>query len=123
MSNLRDQACGVPLRQDAYRAERGGAASLVLVSCNRCRCELFLYQKDGPGPLLRCYLNRIGAAAHTVIVAVDAGSIEEIADLTCPGCAATVGTPSRYRDGRLAHELLPDAVSVETLRSEGSHGS
>ncbi len=47
------------IKKDKYLRKRGGTAKIIKVSCVQCRNELFIYQKDGPGWLKRCYLNRI----------------------------------------------------------------
>lgn len=38
---------------------RGGRSRFLLIYCERCNAKLFKYQKDGPGPLKRLYLDRI----------------------------------------------------------------
>lgn len=44
---------------DSYKKNRGGWSRILLVSCTNCNFKLFYYQKDGQGPLKRCYLDRI----------------------------------------------------------------
>jgi len=44
---------------DTYRNNRGGWSRFLTISCKTCRTFLFHYQKDGSGPLKRCYIDRI----------------------------------------------------------------
>ena len=45
------------MKRDKYFKERGGTAKIIDVCCLSCGNILFVYQKDGPGWLKRCYLN------------------------------------------------------------------
>jgi len=47
------------MKKDKYFRERGGTAKIINVGCSKCNTLCFTYQKDGPGWLKRCYLNRI----------------------------------------------------------------
>lgn len=44
---------------DEYRHSRGGWSRYLEITCAVCQGFLFFYQKDGPGPLKRCYLDRM----------------------------------------------------------------
>lgn len=44
---------------DTYRQNRGGWSRILTISCKVCETFLFHYQKDGSGPLKRCYFDRI----------------------------------------------------------------
>jgi len=44
---------------DVYRTNRGGWSRFYAIFCIGCGRLLFYYQKDGPGPLKRCYIDRI----------------------------------------------------------------
>ncbi len=46
------------LKYDRYQKKRGKPKILLLI-CSNCREKIALYQKDGPGWLKRCYLDRI----------------------------------------------------------------
>jgi len=76
-----------------------------------------IYQKDGPGPLLRCYLNRIFSPPWLAALADD-NAVREPGDLNvlnCSHCLAAIGIPSRYKDGRLAYHLIEGRVIVSYL--------
>lgn len=112
-SQLIDLAPSVVLAVDEYREARGGDSTLLLLSCSACAAELCLYQKDGPGPLLRCYLNRI----HP-----DDGVwnrlISEDRKFTCAACGARIGVATTYEDGRSAVAVDGGSLLSTTLRFE-----
>jgi hypothetical protein len=96
------------LKRDRYRNARGGRAAFMRIFCSGCGSWLMLYQKDGIGQLLRCYLNRIFAPPNLEALQREI-SIREPRDLEalmCPKCKALIGTPMRHEDGRLAFRLL-----------------
>jgi GTP cyclohydrolase II len=92
------------LKDDEFRRARGGAATLLTVSCAVCASALFRYQKDGDGPLFRCYLDRINNGEFPVLASSDLPAVSPQL-LTCPTCGSTIGELSRYREGRLAFLL------------------
>lgn len=47
------------LVNDKYRLDRGGWSRILAINCKSCNMFLYYYQKDGKGPLKRCYLDRI----------------------------------------------------------------
>lgn len=49
------------VRKDKYSKVRGGSDKFYIISCVKCQNEIFIYQKDGPGHLLRMYLDRFVA--------------------------------------------------------------
>lgn len=100
------------LKNDKYRRIRGGSARLLSLFCAKCEAWLMLYQKDGDGALLRCYLNRIFDPPKLEKLQHDA-SIREPRDLPllkCPTCQTVIGFPARHHDGRLAFRLAEGAV-------------
>lgn len=96
-------------RRDSYTAVRG-KPSLLHVTCFRCNTFIALYQKDGPGPLKRMYLDRIlGPAA-----AVNAGAKKK--DLTCKGCGDILAIPIIYtKEKRPAFRLFAAAVTGKQI--------
>jgi hypothetical protein len=94
-------------KKDKYLRERGGTAKIIKVSCMNCGKVIFIYQKDGPGWLKRCYLNRI-LEPEVYKNLQKNPSIKEPSDLknlTCT-CGEIIGSPIKYKDGRLAFRLL-----------------
>jgi RNase P subunit RPR2 len=94
--------------KDKYLRKRGGTAKVVNVSCSNCGKIIFIYQKDGPGWLKRCYLNRIlGPEEYSGMHKNP--SIKEPKDmknLICPECGTFIASPMKHKDGRLAYHLI-----------------
>lgn len=83
------------LKNDTYRRARGGKAQLLQLSCARCATPLMVYQKDGPGPLKRAYLDRVHAPAS--LVGLQSHAIKLVPMLSCRKCRAVIGLPYLYR--------------------------
>lgn len=105
-------------KKDRYTRARGAAVFWDL-SCTNCGHHLVLYQKDGPGSLLRLYLDRIFAPApfsewqHFDL-------LRDIPNLVCPACGTMIGVPMVYRpENRLAIRLKPGTFSK--VRSNGTY--
>ena len=45
--------------KDKYRNSRGGYSHVLELNCGNCKKRIAYYQKDGPGPLKRLYIDRI----------------------------------------------------------------
>jgi len=98
----------IKLKKDKYRAKRGGSAKLIDVICTNCGSKVLLYQKDGPGWLKRCYLNRIFWPPKYANLQKDKRikSIERMPKLVCLKCRKVIGLPMKHKDGRLAFNLI-----------------
>lgn len=88
------------IKKDRYFRERGGSAKIINVLCSRCENKLLVYQKDGPGWLKRCYLNRIIEPKYDVKT-----DLKNMKNLTC-SCGEIIGSPMMHKDGRLAFHLI-----------------
>ena len=108
------------LKNDKYRKERGGTAKFFNISCASCGTWVLLYQKDGPGNLLRFYLNRVFAPPHLAELQ-DKGfqRPQDMENLICPHCGKLIGTPMRHLDDRLAYRLQRGSFSKE--KSDGTY--
>lgn len=73
------------MKRDKYSRARGGTSQMLDLKCANCGNDLFLYQKDGPGRLLRCYLDRIFDK-----------SMDEGMPVKCSQCGTLIGTPMVY---------------------------
>ena len=106
----------VKLKKDRYRAKRGGTAKLVDVICANCKSKVLLYQKDGPGWLKRCYLNRIFEPSEYSKLQKDRSmnSPEKMPKLICLNCKRIIGVPMKHKDGRLAFALIRGAFKRRT---------
>jgi GTP cyclohydrolase II len=103
-----------PVHRDKYFRERGGFARVLEIACARCGQPLLVYQKDGDGPLLRSYYNRI---IHPLDLVPPAGEAtgSDYAQFACPACRAGCGQTTRYKDGRLAIEYRHGAVKYRPI--------
>lgn len=97
------------LKNDHFRRSRGGTARFLDLYCGKCRHHLLLYQKDGPGQLLRLYFDRIFDPPEVTEKLTAAGVAPPA--LRCLHCDQVVGTPMIYeREHRRAYLLRPGAV-------------
>jgi RNase P subunit RPR2 len=86
---------------DKYKMERGNYSRLLDITCSKCNTHLFFYQKDGPGPLKREYLDRI-IANH---------KFKGTKGLYCSNCKDVLGIWINYtRENRPAFRLFQDSV-------------
>jgi|SRR3989339_1451908 len=80
------------IQRDRYQKVRG-VPSMLSISCASCNEHLLVYQKDGPGPLKRCYLDRIAWRSSEIEGSPDFTHNP----LTCPSCQSHIGTPMNYK--------------------------
>ncbi len=95
------------MKKDKYFRKRGGTAKIVNISCMKCGKLLFIYQKDGPGWLKRCYFNRIISPEKYEKLQRDKNIKESknMQNLKC-SCGIIIGSPMKHKDGRLAFHLI-----------------
>ena len=94
------------IKKDKYLNERGGSAKIIDVKCVKCGRLVLLYQKDGLGWLKRCYFNRIIEPEKYMIMHKEdkSKSLVKLDNLICI-CGEVIGSPFRYKDGRLSFLL------------------
>jgi len=80
-----------------------------------CSSRVLIYQKDGKGRLLRCYLNRI-YWPNTYDP-----NIKPTKNLICGKCNSAIGVPMTYSDGRYAFRLLSDAFYRRVSEEDGEY--
>lgn len=96
-------------KNDKYRKTRGGHSRFLKVSCESCGKFLFLYQKDGPGPLKRVYADRI----------IDPQIVGRPKQLICKSCKKVIGTFYIYeKEKRPAYRLYQDAVTKKITKAK-----
>lgn len=96
------------LKNDRYRKTRGGHSRVLEVSCESCGTFLMLYQKDGPGPLKRVYLDRIIS-----------GNTPRSKQLICKSCKKIIGTFYIYeKEKRPAYRLYQDAITKKITKTK-----
>ena len=94
-------------KRDAYMKKRGTPAMLV-ITCAQCQRYLMCYQKDGPGPLLRCYLDRIHHPEYLENRQHETLDVHMASKLKCQGCEVVIGSPIIYeKENRLAYHMRP----------------
>ena len=109
------------LKNDRYRKVRGGNAKFLDISCTSCGEWVLLYQKDGPGRLVRLYLNRIFAPPVLAQLQdrADISQTKDMTNLVCSSCGAVIGSPLKYDDGRLAYHLRSGLIAKK--KSDGTY--
>ena len=91
----------IKLIKDKYSRARGGKSKLAYVTCVKCGKKVLLYQKDGPGWLKRCYLNRIfwPEKYETLQHNKQIKTTGNTPKLLCLSCRTVIGLPVRHKDG------------------------
>lgn len=97
--------------KDKYTKVRGGSAKFYLISCVKCGKIIFIYQKDGPGSLVRMYLDKFVAPRDIADKLKKIETKSEMSGLRCPNCNELLGIPMIYeKENRLAFRLLSNKV-------------
>lgn len=106
-------------KKDKYQKSRGAARFLNLF-CSSCGTHVVLYQKDGPGSLLRLYLDRIFEPSELSSLQHKASSKSDVPNFHCTSCKALIGTPMIYEpEDRLALRLIHGSFSKKN--SDGTY--
>lgn len=107
---MKDDIKDIPklsFKNDAYMKKRGTPAMLV-IRCAECNAYVMCYQKDGPGPLLRCYLDRIHHPVNLEKRQYEVFHKKTASKLECPACHIVIGSPIIYeKEDRPAYHLRP----------------
>lgn len=91
-------------KSDEYRRARGGYSRFLNLYCYACGNYLLLYQKDGPGPLKRAYLDRIFAPDK--LLGLENLGLKNVPVLKCVNCHTVIGKPYIYdKENRKAYLL------------------
>ena len=103
------------LKTDKYRSARGGHSRMLEISCKKCENKILKYQKDGPGPLLRMYIDRIHTP--TRLAKLKNENVKDIPILKCAKCKRMIGVPYIYKkEKRKAFRVFQNAVSKKRLK-------
>ncbi len=95
--------------KDQYNKNRGGYSRILNIVCDNCNSQLFNYQKDGPGPLKRIYIDRI--RDKKVVW-------KKNAKLTCKNCRRWLGIAGIYeRENRKCFILFQDEVRKKVVKN------
>lgn len=98
-------------KRDKYASARGGSSKFLSLHCSECNAFVALYQKDGPGRLLRLYLDRIFEPLELTSLQAEVRQRSAMPSLKCPKCGSLLGTPMVYKpEKRLAFRLIRGKV-------------
>ncbi|MBT5808186.1 hypothetical protein HOI18_02820 [Candidatus Uhrbacteria bacterium] len=101
--------------KDKHRSVRGGKAQMLELSCSKCGEKFFHYQKDGAGPLLRLYLDRIHAPAK--YVGMEKRAIKDLKVIDCKKCGRLIAMPAMYKlEKRKSLRLFEGALTKKRIR-------
>lgn len=76
----------------------GGGTYIIIIKCSRCFLELFVYQKDGNGPVTSCYIDRILTTFYGL-------TLDDF--INCPKCFKRLTEPlSTSKTPRQTYKLL-----------------
>ncbi len=105
---------------DVYTEARGGDSGFLYISCGECDDPNIVYQKDGPGPLKRLYVDRIVWPPELVEGLNSASSIDDLDPLECGnGCGNILAVPMIYEpEARFA--LLVTGAIKKYLNAAGA---
>lgn len=98
------------LIKDKFRKTRGGYARLLDLSCEKCNNHLLIYQKDGPGPLKRLYVDRILKPKQLW---------KKEKKLVCSKCKTWLGIGAVYTKESRKCFVLFEAVIHKKLKKHG----
>jgi len=96
------------MKNDRYKKARGGWSRILDIRCEKCEEHIAFYQKDGPGPLKRMYLDRM--SEHP----------SDSEKLACSNCNETLGTKIIYKkEDRPAYRLFVGSVTKKITKAAG----
>ena len=102
-------------KTDQFRRARGGYSRFLRIFCAKCKNFLALYQKDGPGPLKRMYIDRFFSPDK--LVAFQNVPLKKIPLFCCEKCTQVLGVPFLYyKEQRQAFRLFVGAVSKKIIK-------
>lgn len=76
------------------------------IDCSKCLKQLFIYQKDGNGPLLRCYTDRIRETFNYF-------DLTSNLEIKCKNCSTVISNPmNKYIKTTETHHGERDAYDM-----------
>lgn len=100
----------ITFKQDKYSQARSNYSEILVLKCRKCGGFIANYQKDGPGDLLRIYVDRINDNKKIV----DEFTIDK--KLTCPHCQRLLGLGYLYpKEQRPAYILFQNTIVKKPL--------
>lgn len=107
-------------KKDQYRINRGGKSEFLEITCSKCNSLVFVYQKDGPGPLLRTYFDRIVFPNNfsNLQNEFNIDNFKNASELKCPICKYILGIPINYeKEQRVAFRLFQGSVKKKRFKN------
>lgn len=102
---------------DDFTLKRGSPV-LLSICCKRCDSHLFFYQKDGPGPLLSCYFDRILAPEKMKNLHLDSNN-NIPTTLLCHNCSSKIAEKDIYqKENRKIYLLVQESFSIEEIENK-----
>lgn len=103
-------------KKDSYMKKRGSPV-MIIMTCAQCSAYIMSYQKDGPGPLKRCYLDRIHHPEDLAKRQHEPFNKSSSPKLICSSCGETIGTPMIYeKEDRPAYHLRPGFFASKKMK-------
>ena len=94
-------------KSDRFKKSRGGYSRWLSLSCEKCKNQLMIYQKDGPGILKRLYLDRIASL----------NDLKDKEKLECKKCRTVLGILAIYKkENRPAYRLFAGAIEKKIVK-------
>ncbi len=94
------------IKTDKFKRVRGGDSRLLEITCQTCNALICIYQKDGPGALLRMYIDRISEPAVPLSGKTLMCSNNHI-----------VGNKTTYiKENRPAFRLVPNSIHKKIVK-------
>lgn len=91
-------------KKDIYTKNRGNYSEFLNLYCRKCGTKIAKYQKDGPGDLLRIYVDRILENEELLQFVVDK-------KMLCPHCQRLLGLGYLYpKEQRPAYILFQNTI-------------
>ena len=104
-------------KKDSYARSRG-APKMLFICCSTCDDYIISYQKDGPGPLLRCYLDRIHHPEQMHNKQHEPFNKNDCPNLECFQCKKIIGVPFIYeKEDRPAYHMRPGSFMIKKKSS------
>lgn len=104
------------LKKDKYKSARGGYSRFLKLFCRKCDRHLLTYQKDGPGDLLRLYMDRIFYPEN--LVGLQKTNLREVEVLKCKSCEEIIGVPYVYmKEKRKSFRLFQGTVAKKIQKA------
>lgn len=104
---IKNMSTKLTFKNDRFKKNRGGHSRWLSLSCEKCKAQLLIYQKDGPGLLKRLYLDRIAYPTN----------LNSRRKLKCKKCKTVLGIPIIHeKENRPAYRLFADAIEKRIVK-------